>query len=307
MAYNRQKTTSSYRSQKATSDSLGSAAATSKSATTPNHAWPRFAKQIVAKRSNWTILDRASLSPIYNENIQVENSDTPLDETAIPNKYVAFCDVLGFSHAVENEFETTIKLYKEFSKRMAEWPFPEKATVAVYSDSILIVCDELPPLLYAVQSLWFATLTQDWLIRGGIAYGKYWEDRSNGNLFVVSDALVRAVRLEATVKIPGVVVSPEVEISLGTWFTRFRDGPYAAPLLHFEGLNLVNPFNIYWFRSAKNRVQQLKDQFPQHSDKYDWFLKLADQVEANEPLVPEPALQELLAKGIIGPTNNEDE
>ena len=88
----------------------------------------------------------------------------------------------------------------------------------------------MPPILYAVQSLWFATLTQDWLIRGGIAYGKYWEDRSNGNLFVVSDALVRAVRLESTIKVPGVVLSPEIEVPLSAWVTRFRDGPFSAPL-----------------------------------------------------------------------------
>jgi hypothetical protein len=112
---------------------------------------------------------------------------------------------------------------------------------------------------------------------------------------------VRAVRLEYNVKIPGVALSPEVEIPLGLWVLRFRDGPYMAPLLHFEGLNLVNPFNSIWFRSAKNRVQQLKIRFPQHADKYDWFLKLADQVEADEPLTPDSVLDELLAKGIIGP------
>jgi hypothetical protein len=231
----------------------------------------------------------------------VEHIDPALAEEAIPNKYVAFCDVLGFSHAVENEFEATLSLYREFSERISDWPFPKKANISMYSDSILIVCDELPPLLYAVQGLWFATLAQNWLIRGGIAYGKYWEDRSNGNLFVVSDALVRAVRLESNVKIPGVALSPEVEIPLGLWVLRFRDGPYMAPLLHFEGLNLVNPFNSIWFRSAKNRVQQLKIRFPQHADKYDWFLKLADQVEADEPLIPDSVLDELLAKGIIGP------
>lgn len=229
----------------------------------------------------------------------MEHLDPAVGEDTIPNKYVAFCDVLGFAHAVENEFEETISLYKEFSKRISEWPFPQKANISMYSDSILIVCDELPPLLYAVQSLWFATLAQNWLIRGGIAYGKYWEDRSNGNLFVVSDALVRAVRLESTVKVPGVVLSPEVEIPLGMWILRLRDGVYGTPLLHYDGLNLVNPFNMAWFTSAKNRVQQLKARFPRHSDKYDWFLNLADQVGAGEPLIPQSVLDEMLADGII--------
>lgn len=231
----------------------------------------------------------------------MEHLDPSLDEEVIPNKYVAFCDVLGFSHAVENAFEETINLYKKFSERISDWPFPQKANVSMYSDSILIVCDELPPLLFAVQGLWFATLTQNWLIRGGIAYGKYWEDRTNGNLFVVSDALVRAVRLESTVKVPAVVLSPEVEIPLGMWVARLSHGPYMAPLLHHDGFSLVNPFNIAWFMSAKNRVQQLKVRFPQHSDKYDWFLSLADQVGANEPLIPQSVLDEMVAKSIIAP------
>lgn len=225
----------------------------------------------------------------------------PIEEV-IPNKYVAFCDVLGFSYAVENQFDATIRLYKEFKDRIADWPFPEKANVSVYSDSILIVCDELPPLLYAVQTLWFATLTQNWLIRGGIAYGKYWEDRSNGNLFVVSDALVKAVRIESSVKVPGVVLSPEIDVPLSAWVARFRDGPFSAPLLHFDGLNIVNPFNPYWFASARMRVAQLWEEFPQHSSKYEWFLKLSDQVETQEPLVPEQVVSELLSLGIIQDT-----
>lgn len=227
------------------------------------------------------------------------DSESTIPEKTIPYKYVAFCDVLGFSSAVENDFEATIQLYTEFKSRIDEWPFPEKVNVSVYSDSILIVCDELPPLLYAIQSLWFATLTQDWMIRGGVAYGKYWEDRSNGNLFVVSDALVRAVRLESTVKVPGVALSPEVIVPLGAWATRFRDGPFHAPLLHFEGLNIINPFSRHWFASARMRVSLLWDQFPEHSAKYEWFLRLAEHVENNEPLVPAEAIEEMLALGVI--------
>lgn len=229
----------------------------------------------------------------------MEQTDKPQDDDVIPNKYVAFCDVLGFSHAVENDFEQTIRLYKQLSARISDWPFPEKANISVYSDSILIVCDELPPLLYAVQSLWFATLAQDWLIRGGISYGKYWEDRTNGNLFVVSDALVRAVRLESTIRVPGVVLSPEVEVPLGEWFKRFRDGPFAAPLLHFDGFNVVNPFNSCWFLSAKNRVSNLLAKYPEHAAKYEWFLRLAEQVGNNAPLVPPAAVTELIAIGAI--------
>lgn len=187
--------------------------------------------------------------------------------------------------------------------RIRDWPFPEKAEISVYSDSILVVCSELPPLMYAVQSLWWATLTQNWLIRGGIAYGKYWEARENGSLFVVSDALVRAVHLEASVRVPAVAISPEVELSIESWVTRFSQGPFATPLLHFQGINLVNPFNPYWFASARMRVSQLWSEFPQHEEKYRWFLALSDALERGETLVPDVVVQELLKLGVIEELN----
>lgn len=225
--------------------------------------------------------------------------ETPSTYEDVSNRYVAFCDVLGFSNAVETRFEQTISLYKEYMSRIKDWPFPQKVQVSVYSDSILMVCEELAPILYAVQSLWFATLTQDWMIRGGIAYGKYWEDRSDGNLFVVSDALVRAVRLESQVRVPGVAISPEVDLSVAQWVIRFAHGLFAAPVLHFKGLTIANPFNRYWFASARMRVSQLWDESPAHREKYQWFLELADAVERDELLVPEEALNELLQLGII--------
>lgn len=232
-------------------------------------------------------------------------SNFDIDEASIPLKYVAFCDVLGFSQAVEHNFNETILLYKQFQARMKDWPFPEHVDVSVHSDSILLVCDELAPLLHAVQTLWFATLTYDWLIRGGIAYGKYWEDRTDGNLFVVSDALVRAVRLESTVKHPCVALSSEIEIPLGAWVTRFEHGLLNTSLLHHDGLNIVNPFNQFWFASALNRVSQMKSISPEHSAKYDWFLSLGEAVSEQQTLTPKDALDKLLELGIIEPITPE--
>ena len=98
---------------------------------------------------------------------------------------------------------------------------------------------------------------------------------------------------------PGVVLSPEIEIPLSAWVARFQDGPFSAPLLYFDGLNVINPFNPYWFASARMRVCQLRDEFPQHSAKYDWFLKLSAHVEADELLVPQGAFEEMLVLGLI--------
>lgn len=214
-------------------------------------------------------------------------------------RYVAFCDVLGFANAVQERFEEIIEIYDQFTRLMDGWPFPEKVEVCVYSDSILIVSDELGPLLNAVQSLSFATLGHDLLIRGGIAYGKYWQRRENGNLFVVSDALVRAVKLESNIKIPGVGFSPEVEIPVSSWMPHFADEIFLSPVLHFSGITVVNPFNKFWFASAKNRVTQMLDRFPEHSKKYEWFLELAAAVERRDVMVPGPVIDLLLTECVI--------
>ena len=217
----------------------------------------------------------------------------------VPMKYVGFCDILGFSSAVQKDFDATIALYKELREILRDWPFSERAQITVYSDSILVVADELPPVLDAIVSLHWVALRQDWLIRGGVAYGKYWEEREDGNLFVVSDALVQAVALEKTVKVPAVVVASDIPLGIEAWVPRFLRSIFEAPLLHFQGLSIVNPFNQYWFASATMRAKQLLERHPDHKEKYDWFLSLAEAVARDDILVPEEALARMLETGVL--------
>lgn len=62
----------------------------------------------------------------------------------------------------------------------------------------------MPPMFHTAQSLWFATFSYDWLICGGVAYDRYWLGRRNGNLFLLSDVLVKSVRTESAVMHPHV-------------------------------------------------------------------------------------------------------
>ena len=94
----------------------------------------------------------------------------------VPMKYVGFCDILGFSSAVQKDFDATIALYKELREILRDWPFSERAQITVYSDSILVVADELPPVLDAIVSLHWVALRHAWLIRGGVAYGEYGDE-----------------------------------------------------------------------------------------------------------------------------------
>jgi hypothetical protein len=220
-------------------------------------------------------------------------------EVPVPMKYVAYCDVLGFSTAVLNDFDGAVAVYQNFRKYVRQWPFPSPARVSVYSDSILVVAEELPAVLHTVGGLHWAALLNDWLIRGGIGYGRHWEESEDGNLFVVSDALVRAVAIEKSVKIPAVVVSQEIPLGIEAWVPRFEHGIFKAPLLYYEGRSLVNPFNSYWFASAAIRAERLRALHPTHKDKYEWFLSLAAAVQRDDILVPEDALARMLEMGIL--------
>lgn len=222
-----------------------------------------------------------------------------MSTASIPMKYVGFCDVLGFFAAVLNDFDATIALYQLFRKDVRNWPFPLQAKVSVYSDSILVVGDELPPVLHTIVALQQAAMMQDWLIRGGVAYGRYWEESEDGNLFVVSGALVRAVAIEKTVKVPAIALCEEISLGIEAWVPRFIHGVFKAPLLFFQGRTIVNPFNSYWYASAVMRAKRLLEEHPRHKEKYEWFLSLVEAIERDDILVPESALASMIELGIL--------
>jgi len=93
-------------------------------------------------------------------------------------------------------------------------------------------------------------------------------------------------------------------VAMANDFDRFEPerrerGALAAPVLSFNGLTFVNPFNPFWFASAGMRAGQLLARFPDHEKKYSWFLKLCEAIERDELLVPEPTMAELLRLGIL--------
>ena len=92
----------------------------------------------------------------------------------------------------------------------------------MYSDAILITAMSLARVLQAAQGLWFFALANNFMIRGAITKGRYWEQRRGNDLLVASDALVRAVKLEKSVGIPAVVIADDVEIPDAYWLARFR-------------------------------------------------------------------------------------
>jgi hypothetical protein len=212
--------------------------------------------------------------------------------------YVAFCDVLGFSDRILTDFDGTREIYQKFGETLAGLPI-SGADVTIYSDAILVTSKNLAGVLVAVQGLWFVALQHDMMIRGGISKGRYWSARQRNHLFVASDALVRAVRLEKSVGVPAVVVADDIEVDDGLWLQRFQDGLLVSPVLHFRDRNIVNPFNTYWYASAKTRALQLMEKSPKHRDKYLWFLALHDAVGADEPMIPPAKLKSYMEEGSL--------
>lgn len=216
----------------------------------------------------------------------------------IETRYVAYCDILGFSNKVLSEFDATLDVYRQFGENLAKLPM-EEVEVTMYSDSILVTSKSLARVLSAVQTLWFVSLFHDLMIRGAIAKGKYWQLRQGNHLLMASDALVRAVRLEGEIGVPAVVIADDIEIGDEIWVQRFAHGLLATPVLHFRDRNIVNPFNSYWFASASTRTKLLMQRSPDYSDKYLWFLALHEAVASGSELVPPIVLQRLLERGVL--------
>ncbi|WP_243384894.1 hypothetical protein [Geothrix alkalitolerans] len=200
-------------------------------------------------------------------------------------QYVAFLDVLGFSNKVLNNFEDTIEQYQLL---INSWNFhyehANEVPLTIYSDSLLLTSPNLAHITEAVNTLQMLTMWNDCLLRGGIAFGKHVELRDGSNTYVVSEALTLAAKTENEVSHPCISLHESVTVP-DTWWNP------NIPNLHrrvffFDGLRIVNPFNIVWYRSASVRVSQLAIDSPAHKKKFDWFLALHEAVSSKTPLIP---------------------
>ena len=196
------------------------------------------------------------------------------------------------------DFERTLELYKEFGNSLSNLPLAD-VQVTMYSDSILTTSKSLGKLLQAVQSLLFISLARQFVVRGAITKGRYWEQKKGNNLLVASDALVRAVKIENEIGIPAVVITDDIEIPDSYWAYRFAEGVFATPLLHFRDKNIVNPFNNYWFKSAAIHLSRMMANSPSHKEKYLWFLALYEEVKNDQVLVPQDAIKRLIDMGLL--------
>jgi len=124
----------------------------------------------------------------------------------------------------------------------------------------------------------------DYLIRGGIAYGRHVEASKSPNLYVVSEPLVKAAAIEKTIRFPCVALHPDISIP-DEWWTGFERN-LDRGILYFGGQTIVNPCNIGWGTSAATRVTQMLADSRQHREKYEWFLEMHKALFSPVPMVP---------------------
>lgn len=217
-------------------------------------------------------------------------------ESSVEIRYVGYCDILGFSNRILSDFDKTLEAYQEFGRFLSS-STAKGVQMTMYSDAVLVTSDDLGRVLTAIQNLWFTALLNNLMLRGAVTQGKYWELRQGSHMFVASDALARAVKLERSISNPAVVVSDDIKIPDVFWMLRFVNGPFATPILHFRDRNVVNPFNLMWGTSAHDRAVQLMEASPAHKDKYLWFLSLYAAVRNGHELIPGDVLVRFLREG----------
>ncbi|KQZ96145.1 hypothetical protein [Achromobacter sp. Root565] len=218
-------------------------------------------------------------------------------------KYVGFIDILGFSNRVLANSETVINEYQEFCELLLDGDIDQSVELTVYSDAIMLVSDKLAALAHFAQAVCFFALNRNLVVRGGISYGRFWSKSHARGLMVVSEALVRAVQMEKEIGHPAVVFDETIAFPDPFWAEHLADREHTVsrPVIHFDGLNMINPFNTFWFRTARTRVLGRLEEAtrPQHRAKYEWFLSLWTAMNEFEPMTPVGVDERLMATGIL--------
>jgi hypothetical protein len=207
------------------------------------------------------------------------------DRGKICGKYCAFIDVLGFGAATVKDLPRVMSIYEQFVQDAKDWAeFLQVVQLSVYSDSFVVTSDKLAPVLHAANLVQWFVLRNGFLVRGGIAHGNYTEGEKAGIKFIVSPALSKAAHLEKTIKHPCVAIHPDIEIPDEVWLSNSRI------VMYFDGIRLVSPFNIGWYKSAGNRAAALLNEYPEHANKYKWFLRLFEAAKTDR-LIPQDVLK----------------
>jgi hypothetical protein len=213
-------------------------------------------------------------------------------DAAIRNLYCGFIDVLGFGEVTLADHNAAMAVYERILEKfeiVASGYNIDKVQLRFYSDAFIVLSEDVGWVVQASSLLSWLMIMEDFLVRGGIAYGPHVEAQRSGSALMVSSALTKAVMLEKRVRHPCIVLADDVEIPDAAWFDNKR---VPAPIVHyFDGIRIVSPFSPMYFKSARHRAQRLLKQHPKHAEKYEWYLRLWNAVNERALLIPPDILE----------------
>jgi len=203
------------------------------------------------------------------------------------NCYVAFIDLLSFGSKVAQDVDGALGTYDEIFREIREmspWWF-QSTTIAVVSDSVFLTSMTLPEIVLACRYIQQSAIFNAVLVRGAITHGVHVEARHTQSLFMVSPALVQAVRIAHSIDRPSIVLDSALEVPL-SFYPHAGMDPFERWLFFYEGCWVVSPFFPYFSHSTRSRISHMMGADPEHKSKYEWFLGLYKAVTAGEKLLP---------------------
>lgn len=183
--------------------------------------------------------------------------------------YVAFIDILGFGQQVLDAFDQTLDVYEEIINDcfyLGKWH--DTVKLNIYSDSIILVSARIEPIIEVAVMVELTALKNYYLVRGAIGFGKHIENTQNGNVYMISEALVNAVRLEKEIKMPCIVLQSSIKIP---------DTVIADPrrlVVNYESKYILNPF--WESKDLRDSLIAMAAAAKRDKNKYDWLIRFYD-------------------------------
>jgi hypothetical protein len=129
--------------------------------------------------------------------------------------YLATLDVLGFAELLQRDgYADRLVSYLATIDTIVR-PANVKAEVIVFSDSVVLTspgdtAEAFAGIITASAAAFHAMVLSDMPVRGAVAFGQYWRQRSGGSVFLAGRPVVEAYRLERAQKWVGIALCPSV-------------------------------------------------------------------------------------------------
>jgi hypothetical protein len=130
------------------------------------------------------------------------------------------------------------------------------------------VSESLAPLIEVAVMIEIIALKNYYLVRGGIGIVKHVENIQNGNVYMISEALVNAVSLEKKIKMPCIVIHSSITVP-----DSILNDSRRLVIFH-EDKNILNPF---WnSEDLRASIITMAEEANRDMDKYEWLIRFYD-------------------------------